>query len=54
MVKCKYKGKCSSEGMRCEDCIHNEEIKEDYYQPRQPYGWITYQPDVSYMVWNSE
>ncbi len=48
LVKCKYKGKCSSEdNLNCLSCSENENnkedhykpIKKDFYKPCKPYIW---------------
>ncbi len=40
-VKCKWKGKCSSEGIYCYDCEENTNNKKDYYKPNKKdyYKW---------------
>lgn len=42
-IDCTYLGKCESEGFKCGDCKHNNNSKDDHYEPRKlPYVWPHY------------
>ncbi len=43
-IKCKYKGKCSSEGISCLDCEENRNVKENHYRPKKKDFYIPCEP----------
>ena len=47
MTNCQYIGKCSSEGICCNHCENNPDLKEDHYIPKRRY--IPYIPYVPYV-----